>query len=151
MAMLRLSSAILLILSAGAAMQASDSEPRRAVEAFYAMFNSHKFDSAAQFTTEDWVHINPEGGITRGREATVADLKEVHSTFLKGVTDRPETFDIRMATPDVAIVTVVSLVSPFTTPDGKRHENEQHIRTFVVVKHKNGWLISQDQNTTISH
>ena len=146
MSVLRLSSAILLLVT-GVAAQSPDSEPRRVVQAFYAMFNSHKFDSAAQFTTEDWVHINPLGGVTRGRDAVLAELKEVHSTFLKGVTDRPESFDVKMATPNVAIVTVVSAVSSFTTPDGKRHDNEQSVRTFVVVKHQERWLILQDQNT----
>jgi hypothetical protein len=35
----------------------------------------------------------------------------------------------------------------FTTPDGKKHENDRQIRTFVVVKRGAKWLIMQDQNT----
>lgn len=140
-------SAIVLILSLGVAAQATDSGPRKAVEAFYAMFNAHQFDSAADFTTDDWVHINPLGGVTRGRNAVLAELREVHSTFLKGVTNHPESFDVRMASPAVAIVTVQSIISSFTTPDGKRHENEQSVHTFILVKRQERWLITQDQNT----
>jgi uncharacterized protein (TIGR02246 family) len=35
----------------------------------------------------------------------------------------------------------------FTTPDGKKHENDRNIRTFVVVRRDGKWLIMQDQNT----
>ena len=35
-------------------------------------------------------------------------------------------------------------------PDGVKHENEVHIRTFVVAKRSKGWVIVQDQNTTVA-
>ena len=120
---------------------------RKAVQSFYDAFNSHDFERAADFTTEDWNHINPVGGWTRGREAVLKELREAHSSFLKGVSDKPEEMSVRFATPDVAVVTVPSLVSTYTTPDGVRHENERAIRTFVVVKRGGRWLIMQDQNT----
>jgi uncharacterized protein (TIGR02246 family) len=68
---------------------------------------------------------------------------------LKGTTDTIEKLDVRFASPDVAVGTVVSVMSPFTSPDGVKHGAEKHIRTFVVVKHDDGWRIMQDQNTTI--
>lgn len=123
---------------------------RQAVRSFYDAFNAHGFGRAAEFTTEDWNHINPLGGWTRGREAVLKELKEVHSTFLKGVSDTMEDMDVRFATPDVAVVTVTSRMSTYTTPDGVKRENERHIRTFVVVKRSGRWLIMQDQNTLIS-
>jgi len=101
-------------------------------------------------TTEDWNHINPFGGWTRSREAVLKELKEVHSTRLKGVSDTIEDMTVRFATPDVAVVTVTSWTTSFTTPDGVRHENEHHIRTFIVVKRGGRWLIMQDQNTLIA-
>ncbi|HEX6731528.1 MAG TPA: SgcJ/EcaC family oxidoreductase [Pyrinomonadaceae bacterium] len=122
---------------------------RQAVQAFYNAFNAHGFERASDFTTDDWNHINPFGGRTRGRSATVEDLKQVHSTFLKGVSDTVQEMDIRFAHRDVAVVTVISQVGTYTTPDGSRHENERHIRTFVVVRHNGRWLIMQDQNTII--
>ena len=146
---LLLSAVISLCFFGNAFAQTSSDEKRvrQAVQSFYAAFNAHGFGQAAEFTTEDWTHINPLGGWTRGRENVLKELREVHSTFLKGVTDTPEELSVRFAARDVAVVTVPSRVSAYTTPDGVRHENERQIRTFVVVKRKGRWLIMQDQNT----
>ena len=142
-----------LILAAGrlAPAQNEDKQVREAVQSFYAAFNMHGFDNAEKYTTEDWNHINPYGGWTRGREAVLKELRQVHSTFLKGVKDNIEDTSLRFATGDVAVVTATSRMSTFITPDGVRHENERHIRTFVVVKHSCRWLIMQDQNTLIAY
>lgn len=78
------------------------------------------------------------------------ELEEVHSTFLKGVSDTIEEMAVRFASADVAVATVTSRMSTFTMPDGVRHENEQHIRTFVVVQRNDHWLIMQDQNTAVA-
>lgn len=131
--------------------QRSDQERavRKAVHSFYEAFNAHGFDRAPEFTTEDWNHINPFGGRTRGRSSTVSDLKQVHSTFLKGVSDTVEEMDVRFADPNVAVVTVMSRVGTYTTPEGIKHENERHLRTFVVVRRNGRWLIMQDQNTIV--
>ena len=124
-----------------------EKQVRQAVQAFYDAFSSDNFGRASEYTTEDWNHINPGGGWTRGRAAVLKEVNEVHSTFLKGVSDTPEEMSIRFATLDVAVVTVPSRVSTYTTPDGVRHENERQIRTFVVVKRGGRWLIMQDHNT----
>lgn len=122
---------------------------RLAIQSFYNAFNSHGFAHAADYTTEDWNHINPGGGRTKGRASVLKELHEVHSTFLKGVSDNIEEMDVRFAAPNVAIATVKSRMSTFTMPDGVQHVNEGHIRTFVVVKRGTRWLIMQDQNTVI--
>lgn len=127
-----------------------EKQVRQAVQSFYDAFNSHGFERAAEYATQDWNHINPFGGRTRGRDAVLKELKEVHSTFLKGVSDTVESMDVRFATPDVAVVTVTSRMSTFTTPDGVKRENERHIRTFVVVRRSGRWLIMQDQNTLVA-
>lgn len=127
-----------------------EKEVRQAVQLFYDAFNSHGFGNAAKYTTEDWNHLNPFGGRTRGRIAVLKELKEVHTTFLKGVTDTMEEMDVRFATHAVAVVTVTSQMSTYITPDRVRHENERHIRTFVVLKRNSKWLIMQDQNTLIA-
>jgi hypothetical protein len=31
-----------------------------------------------------------------------------------------------------------------------KHENERHIRTFVLVRRNDRWLIMQDQNTAVA-
>ena len=122
---------------------------RKPVESFYSAFNEG-FTRGADFATEDWTHINPYGGWTRGRDNVLKEVREVHSTFLKDVTEAIGEVEVRFANPDVAVVTVTSTMSTFTTPDGVTHQNERHIRTFVVVKRGNRWLVMQDQNTTIS-
>jgi uncharacterized protein (TIGR02246 family) len=92
--------------------------------------------------------INAPNGIVRqGRPEVLQALKQAHATFLKGVTDTPEDIAVRLATPSVAIATVRSRSSTFTTPDGVTHQNESRIRTFVLVKRDSRWLIIQDQNT----
>ena len=123
---------------------------REVVQWSYAAFNSHGWREVADHTTEDWNHVNPGGGWTRGRAAVLKELEEVHSTFLKGVSDTIEEVVVRFASSDVAVITVTSRMSTFTMPDGVRHENEQHIRTFVVVQRNNHWLIMQDQNTVVA-
>ena len=126
-----------------------ENDVRKAVQSFYDAFNAHGFGRANEFTTDDWNHINPFGGRTRGRSETVSDLNQVHSTFLKGVSDTVEEMDVRFADPNVAVVTVTSRVGTYVTPEGNKHENERHIRTFVVVRRNGRWLIMHDQNTIV--
>ncbi len=128
----------------------SEAAVRQTVQAFYAAFNSHGFDHADAFTTEDWNHINPHGGRTHGRAEVLKELHEVHGTFLSGVSDNIEKLDVRLANKDAAVATATSRMSTFTSPDGTRHVNERHIRTFVLVKRGTRWLIMQDQNTVVT-
>lgn len=104
---------ISLIFAAGALAQTPDSqkEAGQAVRSFYDAFNAHAFESVENYTTEDRNHINPSGGWTRGRGAVLEELHEVHSTFLKGVSDTIDDMNVRFATPDVAVVTVTSRMS----------------------------------------
>jgi uncharacterized protein (TIGR02246 family) len=146
---LALSIVVLLLFAPYVAMSGNDeAQVRAAIQAFHNAFDGG-FTGPADYATPDWNHINPYGGRDRGREATLNAVRQVHQTFLKGTTDTIEDMDIRFATPDVAIATVVSVMSPFTSPDGVKHPTERHIRTFVVTKRGNRWLIMQDHNTTI--
>ncbi len=126
----------------------SEAEVRSTIEAFYKAFDDG-FTQPADFATEDWNHINPLGGRTRGREAVLKEVREVHRSFLKGATETIESMDIRFATSDVAVGTVVSVGSSFTSPDGVKHESGRAIRTFVVVRRGKRWQIMQDHNTLI--
>ena len=141
---------ITLISVVPAAAQANDreAEVRSTIEAFYKDFNDG-FTKPADYAAEDWNHINPFGGRTRGREAVLKEVREVHQSFLKGTTENIESKDVRFATSDVAVGTVVSVGSGFTSPDGVKHEPGRAIRTFVVVRRSNRWQIMQDHNTLI--
>ena len=125
-----------------------EAEVRSTIEAFYKAFGNG-FTQPADFATEDWNHINPFGGRTQGREATLKEVREVHRSFLKGTTDTIESMDIRFATSDVAVGTVVSVGSGFTSPGGVKHGSPRAIRTFVVVRRGKRWQIMQDQNTLV--
>jgi uncharacterized protein (TIGR02246 family) len=105
---------------------------RQVVEAFYAAFDNGFVDGASASATDDWNHISPAGLRIRGREAVLKQLVNVHTTFLKGVTDTIENMDVRFATPDTAVATVTSHVTTYTTLDGMTNTNERWIRTFVV-------------------
>jgi uncharacterized protein (TIGR02246 family) len=107
------------------------------------------FSRAAEFTTADWVHINPFGGWTRGRDSVLAELREVHGSFLMGVKDTPDTILVRLTGTTSAVATVPSRLSTYVTPDGIRHDRERQIRTFVLTRLENRWWIVQDQNTII--
>jgi uncharacterized protein (TIGR02246 family) len=109
---------------------------KKVVIAFQEDFNDGSFKNAAAYSTTDWEHINPGGGIDKGRDSVLKTVRAVHQTFLKGVTMRIESMDIRFITPDVAIADVIHKVDNYTTPDGDKHENERHIKTYVVVRKK---------------
>jgi len=121
---------------------------RQAVKAFYTAFDDG-FNGACDFATENWNHINPMGGWACGRENVLKEVREVHTTFLKGVSDSINDKSVRFATRSVAVVTVTSVMSTWVSPDGATHDHERHIRTFVVVKQAGRWLVMQDHNTAI--
>jgi hypothetical protein len=81
---------------------------RQTIDAFCLSFNTHDFEYAGEYIAENWNHINPSGGWTRGRKAVLRELKEVHSGFLKSVSDTVDDISVRFASSDVAIVTVTS-------------------------------------------
>ena len=122
---------------------------KKVVITFQDDFNEGSFKNAEAYSTSDWRHINPGGGIDKGRDSVLITVRAVHKTFLKGVTMQIESMDIRFLTADAAIADVIHKVDTYTTPDGVRHENERHIKTYVVVKKKGRWLLAQDHSTVI--
>ncbi|MDB5542758.1 MAG: hypothetical protein JWQ89_4485, partial [Devosia sp.] len=122
---------------------------REAIKRFYEAFDEG-FSAPADYATEDWHHVNPFGGLDASRAATLNTVREVHRAFLRGVTDTVQEMSIRFATPDVAVGTVISLMSGYVGPDGLAREAGRFIRTFVVVKREERWLIMQDHNTAIA-
>jgi uncharacterized protein (TIGR02246 family) len=138
------------VVSATPLAQSSRAEQdvRTAVEAFYAAFNGHSFDTVP--VTDTWEHINPLGGTARGRTTVLKELREVHSTFLKDAHQWVDNVAIRFPTPDIAIAVATGHGKTIVTPDGIRHENPRSIQTFVLVQKSGRWLIEHDQNTWIT-
>lgn len=139
-----------LLLGLPSAPQSDNQEAavQTTIRAFYKAFNDG-FVGPPDYAADDWNHINPLGGRTRSREETLKEVREVHQSFLKGATETVESIDVRFATPEVAVGTVVSLGSAVTTPDGVKHGPRRGIRTFVVVRRDGRWQIMQDQLTSI--
>jgi ketosteroid isomerase-like protein len=50
---------------------------------FVTDYNNGDFKNAPSYTTDDWVHINPGGGIRRGREEVLKEVRAIHKTMLK--------------------------------------------------------------------
>lgn len=122
---------------------------RGVVLSFQRDFNDGRFRNAAAYTTPDWVHINPGGGITKGRAAVLREVRAIHQTLLKGVTMSVERMAIRLVTPDAALATVVHKISLYEMPLGVKHEGERQVKTYVIVKQQQKWLLAQDQNTVL--
>ena len=123
---------------------------KNVVVAFQNDFNDGGFKNIESYTTKDWEHINPGGGITKGREAVLKEVRAVHQTFLKGVSLTIESITIRFLTPTVAIADVVHQSSEYELPQGVKHQNERQRKTYLVVKKENKWLLTLDQNTIIA-
>lgn len=123
---------------------------KKVVIAFQEDFNDGSFKNAPSYTTTDWEHINPGGGIDKGRDNVIKGVQGAHQTFLKNVKMRMESLDIRFLTPDVAIADAVHDIDPYTTPDGVKHKNEKQMKTYVLVKKTGNWLLAHDHNTIIN-
>jgi uncharacterized protein (TIGR02246 family) len=122
---------------------------KKVILAFQDDFNNGGFKNVVAYTTNDWEHINPLGGIDKGRDEVLKTVRRVHQSFLKGVTMTADSMSIRFITPDVAIADVIHKISTYTTPDGEKHENERQIKTYVVVKKMGKWLLTHDHNTIV--
>src|SRR6266478_680574 len=134
--------------------RASDDEQlaREVVKSFVTDYNNGDFKSAPSYTTDDWVHINPGGGLTRGRDEVLKEVRAIHKTMLKGVSITIDSMTVRFVTHDVALANAIHTSDSYVTPeDGLKHKNERQMKTYLVVKHNGKWLLALDQNTIISN
>lgn len=122
----------------------------RVINDFQSDFNEGGFNNTSSYTATDWEHINPNGGLSKGRENVLKEVRAVHQSFLKGVKMKIETMEIRFLTPSVAVADVIHVMDTYTSPDGIKHINERQFKTYIVVKYKGKWLLTHDQNTVIS-
>ncbi|WP_194775691.1 SgcJ/EcaC family oxidoreductase [Pararhodonellum marinum] len=150
MKMLLLFSVLNLIFNFAGAQSLSDKEEvKNVIVAFQDDFNEGAFRNAHSYSTVDWVHINPGGGITKGREEVLMEVQEVHQRILKGVTMTIDRMDIRFVAPTVAVAVVIHLISPFELPIGVLNENQRNTKTYIIVKQNDKWLLAHDHNTVV--
>jgi uncharacterized protein (TIGR02246 family) len=129
--------------------QADKDSVTKVVLDFQEDFNSGSFKKAEIYATNDWVHINPGGGIDIGNQNVLQLVRDIHQTFLKDVTMTTDSMNVRFIKPEVAIVTAYHKVDPYTTPDSVTHTNVRAIKSYVIVKEEGKWLLTLDHNTTI--
>jgi uncharacterized protein (TIGR02246 family) len=129
--------------------QADEDSVKNIVVNFQKDFNEGSFKNAEAYTTTDWDHINPGGGIDIGQASTLKGVRAVHQSFLKDVSMTTDSMKVRFVNPEVALVTAFHTVDTYTTPDGVKHENERQIKSYVVVKQNGKWLLTLDHNTSI--
>lgn len=88
-----------LLCLMGVARGADDDElVRDGVKAFVADYNNGDFKNAPSYTTDDWVHINPGGGITRGRGEVLKEVRTIHKTMLQGVSITIDSMTVHFVT-----------------------------------------------------
>jgi uncharacterized protein (TIGR02246 family) len=141
--------AIILSNTSFAQSSKDDQLVKNVVFAYQDDYNDGAFKNVESYSTEDWEHINPIGGITKGRDSVMGELRPLCQTILKGVTLTVESITVRFLSPTVAIANVVHKCNDYEFPAGVKHQNERHMKTYVIVKKQNKWLLTLDQNTII--
>src|ERR1700737_444959 len=68
---------------------------KNVVLAYQDDYNDGGFKNVETYTTKDWEHINPIGGITKGRDEVMKELRPLCQTILKGVTLTVESITIK--------------------------------------------------------
>src|ERR1700722_6255617 len=122
---------------------------KNVVLAYQDDYNDGGFKNVETYTTINWEHINPIGGITKGRDEVMKELRPLCQTILKGVTLTVESDTVRFLSPTVAIAKVVHKCSDYEFPQGVKHQKERHMKPYIIVKKQSKWLLTLDQNTII--
>jgi uncharacterized protein (TIGR02246 family) len=122
------------------------------VNSFYNSFKHDNFGDFSKYTTEDINYVHPLGGWLKGRKEVQTVLQEVHNTFLQKTPIKIDTMAIRFITPDVAIVNLIDTMGPYSPADSLGRGKSpvvKSVRTMVVVRKKDTWLLSQNHSTNI--
>ncbi|MCC5930739.1 MAG: SgcJ/EcaC family oxidoreductase [Cyclobacteriaceae bacterium] len=129
--------------------QADEEAVREIVLDFQDDFNEGSFLKAETYTTNDWIHIHPLGGMDIGREPVLRTVREVHQSFLKGITMTTDSMQVRFIKPDVALVIAYHTIDDYITPDNVKYVNQQQIKSYIIIKENNKWLMAFDHNTIV--
>jgi len=146
---LYLLSTLVLYSCSKTASQADEDSVRKVVLEFQEDFNDGSFKRAENYAANDWVHIDPAGGIAIGKDTVLMLTRRVHQSFLRDVSITTDSMNVRFITPEVAVVTAYHPIGNYTTPDNVTHAQERLIKSYVLVKRDGKWLLTLDHNTTI--
>ena len=105
--------------------------------------------------TDDAIIVNIAGRRVLGRDSIHKAMKEALATPLAQVLTRIEVEDIRLTTPDVAVVSCVKYVSDERDATVRADAGTSLPRsgslTYVLVKKDDTWRIAAAQTTPIRH
>jgi uncharacterized protein (TIGR02246 family) len=132
-----------------ASSQDDEDAVRKIVLDFQEDFNEGSFKKAETYTTNDWIHIHPLGGIDIGRKPVLRTVREVHQSFLKGITMTTDSMQVRFIRPEVALVIAYHTLDDYITPDNVKHVNQQNIKSYIIIKEDGKWLMAFDHNTIV--
>jgi uncharacterized protein (TIGR02246 family) len=133
--------------SGKASSQADEEAVRNIVLDFQEDFNEGSFQKAETYTTNDWIHIHPGGGMDIGREPVLRTVQEVHQSFLKGITMTTDSMQVIFIRP--ALVIAYHTIDDYVTPDNVMHVNQQNIKSYIIIKEGSNWLMVFDHNTIV--
>lgn len=124
------------------------------IDSFYSSFRTDNFRDMSGYTTTDINYIAPTGSWFKGRKELQDSIQKVHEGMLKNTPIVIETMEIRFITAQVAIVNLIDKMGAFYPPDGVDRGNNKvdgmrTMRTMVMVKQKDKWLLTQNQSTFI--
>ncbi len=127
--------AALLTMGGGVAAESSEDElqVRQSLSSFYRDAARNDFRNADRYAALDWTHVDARGARSRGRDAVLAALRRE----IGGGVPVIEETTVRFPTQEVAVATVVD------------NAGQRRVRTFVLVKQKGRWRITQDQATEV--
>ena len=112
---------------------------RKLIGSFINDLNRGDFSNLSSYCIKEWIHINSNGGISNGRDEVVGEIFQAYKTNPKGAKIAIENMMVRMLSPDAAIATVKHAI-----------DNQQQVKSFVVVKQAGKWLLALDQSTIVA-
>jgi len=123
---------------------------RKLIGSFINDLNRGDFSSLPDYCTKEWIHINSYGGVNYGRDEGVQEIFQTYKTNLKDAKIAIDKMTVRMISQDAAIITVIHKIDSYTDTRAIKYSNQQQVKTFVVVKQADKWLLALDQSTVVA-
>jgi uncharacterized protein (TIGR02246 family) len=99
-------------------------------------WNNHNMNSLGTLLREDVDFVNLAGVWSKGKAASIKQLKLVHQTIFKSSVWTTDSVEIRYVKPDLAILHIGWGISGDVDPDGTTRKPRHGIFTWVGIKEK---------------